>query len=214
MQIVALTNSLLESNNEQENTGNLWEKTGLSHITAGCRIAHCVVSGTLREAYLTRKTAPSCPEKDAMGTDTEQANWLQLVTDLYNNPEYSPHSLILPLDEFGPWFTESHALIPLGKSTMIDKEHFQRTYNYLLTQAKIVKSNWEASGNGEEMPSIHGYDELLLDSSMEGSSDEDSNNERYIRRNSKKIREIGLDGEDAYVKQSLILDQTKSIDFD
>jgi len=77
-----------------------------------------------------------------------------------------------------------------------------------------VKSNWEASGNGEEMPAIHGYDELLSDSSMEGSSDEDSNKERYIRRNSKKIREIGLDGEDAYVKQSLILDQTKSIDFD
>jgi len=40
-----------------------------------------------------------------MGTDKEQANWLQLVTDLYNNPEYSPHSLILPLDEFGPWHT-------------------------------------------------------------------------------------------------------------
>jgi len=53
MQIVALTNSLLESNNEQENTGNLWEKTGLSHITAGCRIAHCIVSSMLREAYLT-----------------------------------------------------------------------------------------------------------------------------------------------------------------
>jgi len=43
-----------------------------------------------------------------------------------------------------------------------------------MTQAKIVRSNWEASGNGEEMPASHGYDEL----SLVGSSDKDSNNKR------------------------------------
>jgi len=70
---------------------------------------------------LIHKIALSCLEKDAMGTDKEQTNWLQLVADLYNNPDYVPHSLILPLDDFGPAFTESHELVSLEKVQRLTK---------------------------------------------------------------------------------------------
>jgi len=63
------------------------------------------------------------------------------------------------------------------------------------------------------MPAIHEYDELLSESRMEGSSDEDSNNKSFVEKKTKNQRNWFV-SEDAFVKQLLILDQMESIDFD
>ncbi len=119
----------------------------------------------------------------------------------------------MPLGYFGPFFTESHALlIPIEKNTMIDKVQFQKTYAYLMTLAKIARSSWEAYGHGEEMLSMdtmnYHWNQIRLDPQMRIATMKGAFTERQ------NSREIGLDGEDAFVKQSVIWEQMKNINFD
>jgi len=220
VQIAALSKIVSELNNDDDRdhddiTGNLWEKPGLTYLTAGCRLVHCLASSSVREAFLTRKAPLSRLEKDAIGTDKERKDCWQLMAELYNNPAYLPHSLILPLDDFGPYFVESHVLVPFEKNSVIDAIQFETTYRYLMKEAKIIKSNWEASGNGEEMPAIHLFEDCSSDESDDDCED-DLTDEKCLQRNRKSLkeREVGLDGESAFSKQLVTLDQFERIDFD
>jgi len=213
-QIAALSKIVSESNNGDGISGDLWQKSGLANLTAGCRIVHCLVSSTVRHAFLTRLIVMSRAEKDAIGTDEERPDCYQQMADLYNNKEYHPHSLILPSDDFGPFFVESHPLIPFEKNMTIDRAQFKRTYFYFMKEAKIVKSKWEASGNGAEMPAIHLFEDLSSDSNSEASvfdrKYDDIDTTTAVMINKSKT---GIDGEIAYSKQSMVVLRSDTIDF-
>ena len=72
------------------------------------------------------------------------------VASKYNDKGYQPSSLSLESIEWGPWWISSRILQAPADVKTISAKKAKEKFREMMSRLKLVKENWEKSGNGED----------------------------------------------------------------
>ena len=139
---------MVEDNQRDTNTDK-WLLTSARSLTVRCRVITVVTSDEFRDDYLERKTAKTRREIDSRNSASAPPTIWQKMADKFNNSDYKPSSLPLPTNDYGPWFEKSHVLGKPGTLADFTAHDIEQEHNRLIRKVRVVKNNWEASGQGD-----------------------------------------------------------------
>ena len=128
-----------------------WDKRKFGGIRSCARLIHCVIDDAVKPLFLTRRVALSRQQMDALGTSSESPNLWVAVAELFNKSAFQPVSYKLPFHDFGHFFTASQTLNACPTFDVVSPDQCKSCFSRLMTSVKKVKSDWEKSGNGDDM---------------------------------------------------------------